>query len=244
MLGCFTCFCRLWVQVVKCLFILPNRFWVMPPEWLLAWTKSRPSAQYALIWVQTVFRCTHTPHNSSTDFPGLNGIYALSILLTSHTQYLWVYTLWMNVGTIVLYHYNWAATWDFQQRGTCMCDQQSLRSAWSESLIVAWVFYECLATDWTSLGVSKLKKRLRRLVWVYTCQNTTLLEITCHGSIMSVYHDMKWIPRRNSVEMVDFIGGSRGGTEQEVLTSLENHMLGFLKNSSIDPWRSNWTLGP
>ena len=27
-----------------------------------------------------------------------------------------------------------------------------------------------------------LKRRLHRLVLVYTCQNATLLEITCHGS--------------------------------------------------------------
>ena len=44
------------------------------------------------------------------------------------------------------------------------------------------IFYECLATDWTSFCISKLKRRLHRLFWVYTCQNATLLEITCHGS--------------------------------------------------------------
>ena len=38
------------------------------------------------------------------------------------------------------------------------------------------------ATDRTSFGVSKLKRRLRRLNPVYTCQNATLLEITCLGS--------------------------------------------------------------
>ena len=43
----------------------------------------------------------------------------------------------------------------------------------------------CLLSHWqTSFGVSKLKRRLHRLTWIYTCQNTTLLEITCHGSIM------------------------------------------------------------
>ena len=34
----------------------------------------------------------------------------------------------------------------------------------------------------TPLGVSNLKRRLQRLVGVYTCQNATLLEITCTGS--------------------------------------------------------------
>ena len=53
---------------------------------------------------------------------------------------------------------------------------------WSEPLLVAWIFYECQATDWISFGGSKLNRRLHRLVWVYICQNATLLEITCRGS--------------------------------------------------------------
>ena len=55
---------------------------------------------------------------------------------------------------------------------------------WSEPLQVACQFYVCLATDWASFGVSKLKRRLHRLIWVYTCQNATLLEIWCRGSII------------------------------------------------------------
>ena len=80
----------------------------------------------------------------------------------------------------------WATTWVFQQ--CAMCDQQkaqtSLRicAVWSEPLLVAWVIYDCKATDRTSFGVSNLKGRLYSLVWVYTCQNATLLEIMCHGS--------------------------------------------------------------
>ena len=57
-----------------------------------------------------------------------------------------------------------------------------IRAVWSEPFLVAWVFYVCYATDWTPFGVCKLKMRLYMLVWVYTCQNATLLEITCHGS--------------------------------------------------------------
>ena len=66
--------------------------------------------------------------------------------------------------------------------------QISLRigAVWSEPLLVAWIFYECEATKWTSFGVSKLKSRLHRLVCVYTCQNATLLEITCQGSIIII----------------------------------------------------------
>ena len=60
-------------------------------------------------------------------------------------------------------------------------------TAWSEPLLVAWIFYECKATDWTSFGVSKLKRRLHKLIWVYTCQNGTSLEIKCRGSYRSCY---------------------------------------------------------
>ena len=58
-----------------------------------------------------------------------------------------------------------------------------IRAVWPEPLLVAWIFYDCKATDRISFGVPKFKKRLHRIVWVYTCQNATLLEITCYGSI-------------------------------------------------------------
>ena len=58
-----------------------------------------------------------------------------------------------------------------------------IRAVWSEPLLVAWIFYEC-STDCTQFGFSKLKRRLQRLVWVYTCQNVTLLEISCRGSFV------------------------------------------------------------
>ena len=57
-----------------------------------------------------------------------------------------------------------------------------IRAVWSEPLLLAWIFYECWATQWISFRVSKLKRGLHRLVWVCTCQNATFLEITCHGS--------------------------------------------------------------
>ena len=73
--------------------------------------------------------------------------------------------------------------------------QISLRisAVWSEPLLVAWIFYECYATDLTSFWVSKLKRRLHRfVVWVYTCQNASLLGITCQGSIINI--SKQWIP--------------------------------------------------
>ena len=41
-----------------------------------------------------------------------------------------------------------------------------IRAVWSEPLLVALIFHKCYATDWTWFGVSKLKRRLHRLVWV------------------------------------------------------------------------------
>ena len=55
-------------------------------------------------------------------------------------------------------------------------------AVWSEPLLVAWILYDSYAIDQTSFGVSKMKGWLQRLVWVYTCQNATLSEITCRDS--------------------------------------------------------------
>ena len=77
--------------------------------------------------------------------------------------------------------------------------QTSLRigAIWPEPLLFTWIFYDSKATDRTLFGVSKLKMRLHRLVQRYTCLDTTLLEITCHGSIvfleitMTFWQDLK-----------------------------------------------------
>ena len=99
----------------------------------------------------------------------------------------------------------WAMTWYFQQYG--MCNHQRLRSAcaypqsdqslcWSLEysttikLLTEHHFeYLILKGSCTGLPESTLVKMphwLHRLVLVYICQNATLLEITCRGSIMYV----------------------------------------------------------
>ena len=50
---------------------------------------------------------------------------------------------------------------------------RSLIRAFASRLSILWLM---LATDWAP---SKVKRRLQRLVWVYTCQNVKFLEITC-----------------------------------------------------------------
>ena len=57
-----------------------------------------------------------------------------------------------------------------------------IRAVLSEPFLVAWVLYECLATDWRPFDVSKLKRRLQRAIWVYIYLNATLFEISCTGS--------------------------------------------------------------
>ena len=47
-------------------------------------------------------------------------------------------------------------------------------------------------------GVSKLKRRLHRLVWVYKCQHATLLEITCRGLNDS---NMVWYMDNNGIDI-------------------------------------------
>ena len=73
--------------------------------------------------------------------------------------------------------------------------QISLRihAVWSEPLLVAWIFYECYDTDWTSFWVSKLKRRLHRLVWVYTCQNATFIVWKAHvAAQITNPHGIQW----------------------------------------------------
>ena len=70
-----------------------------------------------------------------------------------------------------------------------MCDQQSLRSACAyaqsdQSLCYSFE-YSVNIKLLTEHQLAKLKNGLHRLVRVYTCQNTTLLEITCRGSYIA-----------------------------------------------------------
>ena len=74
--------------------------------------------------------------------------------------------------------------------GICGCSEGLDQPAHMGSLI--WAFASRLNILWvlsywqTAFGVSMHKRRLHRLVCVYTCQNATLLEITCRGSIFFV----------------------------------------------------------
>ena len=41
-----------------------------------------------------------------------------------------------------------------------------IRAVWSEPLLVAWIFYDCKATDWTPFGVYKLKRIETAQAWL------------------------------------------------------------------------------
>ena len=70
-----------------------------------------------------------------------------------------------------------AVTWDFQQCDTC--DQRGSDQP-AQSGQSLWQLLEY------SHELPKLKIRLHRLIWVYSCQNATLLEITCCGSCIDM----------------------------------------------------------
>ena len=59
---------------------------------------------------------------------------------------------------------------------------RSLIRAFGSRLNIIWLLSYC---HWTSCGVSKLKMRMHRLVWVYNCQNATLLESHVSAHITS-----------------------------------------------------------
>ena len=81
----------------------------------------------------------------------------------------------------------------------------SLIRAFASHLNIVWVLSYWLNT----FGVSKLKRRLQRLVWVYTCQNATLLEITCHGSIgkIALFQYPRWMPSWIKQHLLNHIFG-------------------------------------
>ena len=56
---------------------------------------------------------------------------------------------------------------------------RSLIRAFASCLSILWLLSYWLNTIWRK---SKLKRRLKRLVGVYTCQNVKLVEISCRGS--------------------------------------------------------------
>ena len=75
----------------------------------------------------------------------------------------------------------------------CATSKGSDQPAHTRSLFRALADHLNQASDWTAFGVSKLKRRLQKLVWVNTCQNATLLEITCRGLYMEYQIDPRII---------------------------------------------------
>ena len=83
-------------------------------------------------------------------------------------------------------------SWNYMSLGMrfptilCATSKGSDQPAHMRNLIRA--FASCLHILWVLsywlniIGTSKLKRRLHRFVWAYTCKNVTLLKITCNGS--------------------------------------------------------------
>ena len=88
---------------------------------------------------------------------------------------------------------NWFEPWhEISNNVVCATSKGSDQPAHTRRLIraftcrsnILWVLSYWL----TLFEVSKPKRGLHRLVWVYTCQNATLFEITCRGSINDLHH--------------------------------------------------------
>ena len=102
-------------------------------------------------------------------FPTLNeAIERITWLRGAFIRQIW------HLYTFPCIRYNWAATWDFQQCD--MCDQQMLipACAYAQSDQNLCKSFEYSLTvnilTETEFGVSKLKRRLHRRAWVYSCQ--------------------------------------------------------------------------
>ena len=133
-----------------------------------------------------------------------------------------------------------------------------IRAVWSDPLQVEWTFYDCWDTDRTSFGVTKLKRRLHRFVLVYTCQNATLLEITCRGSILWVmlgkYHSyfrysVHFYKVRNRAKIRNRYS-QVPHLAQDINGKVTNSQLGFTNESQeVRPFpkgdqKANFVLGP
>ena len=78
---------------------------------------------------------------------------------------------------------NSASSWEFRQsmwhvRLAKAHISLCIHAVWSEPYLFAWTFYRSSATHRLRTWVAKLKERLHKLIWVYTVQHGTLLEIS------------------------------------------------------------------
>ena len=87
-----------------------------------------------------------------------------------------------------------AVTWDYHEitnNVVCATCKGSDQPAHTRRLIRTFacrLIIILVLSYWSNvIRFSKLNRRLHRFVWVNTCQNGTLLEITCHGSNIPDY---------------------------------------------------------
>ena len=116
----------------------------------------------------------------------------------------------------------WTTTWDFQQYG-CATSRGSDQHAHTHSLTSP-SNSPCLLSYWmNSIKFHFLKWRVDRLTCAYSCQNATLLEISCRSSYLK-----NWRCYRN-VEVQCYGSYKR--------------MLWSLKRSNYLKWRSDTAKG-
>ena len=112
-------------------------------------------------------------------------------------KFAFYFSTWSSLLSIIVVFYrkgNENEPWhEISNNVVCATSKASDQPAHTRSLTRG--FPSCLNILWVlrywlnTILNFKLKRGLHRLVWVYTCQNVTLLEITCRGSNNDIKED-------------------------------------------------------
>ena len=115
-----------------------------------------------------------------------------ALILETWSTCIYMYEPWLEISNKITMWYVWPAKRQISLR---------IHTVWSEPLLVAWIFYDCLATGWASFRVSKLKKEAAQVKeWVYTCKchivgNHILQLIWARRSKNETIHQLQLISR-------------------------------------------------
>ena len=103
------------------------------------------------------------------------------------------------------------------------------------SLRICTVWLETIARCLNILfGVSKIKRRLHRLVWVYTYQNDALLEIKCRSSNNQSPLQLLMIWIKNWSKSID------GAGQEEFSSKILGYRFFVRLVGRSDPWNKKW----
>ena len=168
--------------ITSILFIL-----VFTPPTRQVWTLSRHAytSFQTYVWTPSRIFCDDPPPSQLLKIrPPLFGMGSVIQFVRLHPFWLWVPS---HLVRSITHH---GSLWyeplhEISNNVVCATSKASDQPAHTRSLIRAFASrlnVQRVLSYWLNIIWSFLaKRRLHMLVWVYTCQNTALLEITCHG---------------------------------------------------------------